>query len=1026
MEPTPESLFERHLASQSEGDFEDALAAEIEAFAALLEEHPQHAKELTRLRDAQRSESQGSSGPLVGDLRAAEGVTIGDFQLVKKLGRGGMGEVWEAEQASLSRRVALKLLPAAGSERAQEFFAREARAGGRLNHPGIVSVMGTGEDEGARWISMELVEGGRTLRDFLDEMRAKEELPESYYPEIAELFAKIAEAMAVAHEAGVIHRDLKPANIMVTGEGEPKVADFGLARVLDEQGLSQSGEVMGTFYYMSPEQVKAARGGVDHRADVFSLGALFYEALVMARPFEGDTTLQIVEKILNHDPPDPKALRSRVPEDLAVICIKALEKAREGRYDSMTELAADLRHHLADEPIMAQPPSTWKRTVKWARRNPTKSVAGAVAAAAFVAISGLAWQLQEKTDEAVANAERAEANAEEAAENEEQAKRSARQAEVLLDLATANAEAAEESAAAAEVEREKAARRAEDLQQISAMQSEQLSGVDPEAMGQTLFSRLLEVAKEASERSGAEEAEVERERAELREALRGTDFTSLAVAILDEHVFARALRSIEGLDEQPLIQATLYQSAADSMRTLGMLEQANGPQEKALEIRRRELGEEANLTIESISAKGSLLHSQGEYEAGVALKEEALEKAQLVLGLEHPFCFEIASGLAGAHGAAGNHDLAKQLFQPALEGIKRTRGEQSKSALSCANGLGSTHTQLGEYEKAEEVLSWARETAVKTFGRESPLATDAATNLASLYMEIGRGEEAEVLMRDALEVQRRRVGETHNRTLALSANLAIWLDNKGAFTEAEPLYRLGLEALREGRDHPDVQRMVFNYAIALSHRGRRVETVALWHEALESLRRMTEAGDPATFERIADLGTLLDPAEAEPYFREALEGFRQIYGDMHLRTLQAMVQQGHELIALGEHREAEALYREALGGRLELLGAAHHKTLEAMHCLGLSLARQNRLRETEPFYRKVLLGRRRVLGETDTETLKSTRNLASVLFSMGRVKEAEALALKFVQDAPESHPSYASGKGLLERIQASLAVEDGR
>ena len=130
MDPTPESLFESHLAGQAEGDFEDALAAEVAAFEALLEEHPQHAKELTRLRDAGKSESQGSSGPLIGDHRASEGATIGDFQLVKKLGRGGMGEVWEAEQLSLSRRIALKILPATDSERAQEFFGREARAGG--------------------------------------------------------------------------------------------------------------------------------------------------------------------------------------------------------------------------------------------------------------------------------------------------------------------------------------------------------------------------------------------------------------------------------------------------------------------------------------------------------------------------------------------------------------------------------------------------------------------------------------------------------------------------------------------------------------------------------------------------------------------------------------------------------------------------------------------------------------------------------------------------------------------------------
>jgi tRNA A-37 threonylcarbamoyl transferase component Bud32 len=320
----------------------------------------------------------------------AVGKVLGDYRLVSLLGQGGMGQVWEAEQVSLRRRVALKFVrPECVTERQLELFAREARAGGRLHHPGIVTVFGHGQSDGLAWIAMEFVGGAWTLRHFLDEVEHAKELPDGYDRHVAGVVAEIADAMQAAHDAAVIHRDLKPQNVLITSEDKPKVTDFGLARITDETALSVTGDFAGTYFYMSPEQVMARRMGIDHRSDVFSLGVVLYELLALRRPFEGDTSHQVAAQIVTKDPPDIRTIRSRVPRDLAVIAAKALEKDRDKRFQTMKELAADLRRYLANESIHARPATRLDRTIKWAKRNPTKSTAAAIVLLAVSAITVL-------------------------------------------------------------------------------------------------------------------------------------------------------------------------------------------------------------------------------------------------------------------------------------------------------------------------------------------------------------------------------------------------------------------------------------------------------------------------------------------------------------------------------------------------------------------------------------------------------------------------------------------------------------
>jgi len=309
------------------------------------------------------------------------GDEIDEFTLVRELGRGGMGVVWEAKQSSIKRNVALKLLWRMGStdEKWVRRFQREAEACGRLNHPGIVRIFGSGEAKGMNYMAHELVGNGFTLADSLEDLRKEKGVPAGYYQSVTELFVKIADALQHAHEERVLHRDVKPSNILITESDEPKVSDFGLARVEGGLELSRTGEFMGTPFYMSPEQAAARRMGLDHRTDVFSLGATLYEALTLVRAFSGETSQEVFHKILTVEPQNLRDVRPDVPNDLGVICQKALEKDPDRRYRTMGDFRDDLQRSLSNEPIRAKPPGVFARAGKWGKRHPLVSTGVGVA-----------------------------------------------------------------------------------------------------------------------------------------------------------------------------------------------------------------------------------------------------------------------------------------------------------------------------------------------------------------------------------------------------------------------------------------------------------------------------------------------------------------------------------------------------------------------------------------------------------------------------------------------------------------------
>ncbi len=312
---------------------------------------------------------------------------IGRFEVLDAIGRGGMGVVFRARQIELDRIVALKVLaPHAQSQEEIERFRREARSVARLRHPGIVEIHDVGEFAGRPYIVMEYVEGrslDRHLAQTNPDLRTR-----------ADLVRRVAEAVQAAHDAGIIHRDLKPTNVLVDPQGRPKVADFGLAKEIGSTapGLTESGMVVGTPNYMSPEQADGRGRHVDVRTDVFSLGVMLYEVLTGKLPFVGESALEVLMNLLGQEALPPRRWNSRIHVDLETICLKALEKDRERRYGTAREFAEELGRFLAGEPIFARPLGTAGRMWRRARRHPATSALAAVLTLTLAAGGATAWR----------------------------------------------------------------------------------------------------------------------------------------------------------------------------------------------------------------------------------------------------------------------------------------------------------------------------------------------------------------------------------------------------------------------------------------------------------------------------------------------------------------------------------------------------------------------------------------------------------------------------------------------------------
>ncbi len=340
--------------------------------------------------------------------------SLGEFQIIREIGRGGMGIVYEAQQRSLNRRVALKVLSVGldFSSTSIARFQREAEAAARLHHTNIVPVYTTGVAGQMPHFAMELVRGpsldlvirqlrgepsgiverelhttglsspdsgtASPVRDIDTVVNAADDtlaIPPSfgsvpdYFYRVARMMAEVAEALAHAHQEGVIHRDIKPSNLLLGPDGRLRISDFGLARIAEGPGVTVTGEQMGSPRYMSPEQISSDFGEVDHRTDIYSLGVTLYEMMTLERAFDGDERDRIFTQVLQKDPKAPRKVDSRIPRDLETICQKAMDKLPSRRYQRAAELADDLRRCANRQTIAARRIGAIGKTIRWCERR---------------------------------------------------------------------------------------------------------------------------------------------------------------------------------------------------------------------------------------------------------------------------------------------------------------------------------------------------------------------------------------------------------------------------------------------------------------------------------------------------------------------------------------------------------------------------------------------------------------------------------------------------------------------------------
>jgi tetratricopeptide (TPR) repeat protein len=691
---------------------------------------------------------------------------VGRYVIIGRTGVGGMGTVYEAEQDSPRRHVALKLIRAGvASRQALDRFALEAEVLGRLRHEGIAQIYeaGVAEVDGRPrpFIAMELIEGehidayARTL-DLDGRLR---------------LVADVCDALHHAHTRGVIHRDLKASNVLVDEAGHPKIVDFGIARLLERDvSMTRTGSPLGTLSAMSPEQLDAGPGEVDTRSDVYALGALAYE-IIAGRPAHDVRDKGLVEAariITQEQPTRLRDIDPAIDTDVETIIATAMAKDRDRRYASAAAMADDIRRYLDRRPIVARPPTLAYQARRWAQRNRALAVVtcAAVVLLAFASIgtaAALVWALGEQ--------ERAVARATDA--------------EISLDY----------------------------LRRM-------LTSVEPAALGRD--ARVIQVLELASQSLAPELADRPLLEARLRQMI-GVTYLALGESTVAEEHLRRAfdLRSARLSPTDPDRLESAY-ALGLVLVELARFDEAEPLVTGTYETRRKTLGDADERTLRSLHSLGKLLEDTGRYQEARDASGRLHDLALDALGERHELTLTATNCMANTEFHLGHADEALRLHEETLARRTDVLGRDHPDTLQSLNNLGGVCIETGDLERADELLTEAAEVSDRVRGPRHPESLTTRANLAVVKRRLGRMDDALALARQVLDARVETLGQGHPETIISMGNLAAIQLQAGHAADAASTLEQAIALSREDGQgaHPTTGRLLLMHAGVLTSLGR--------------------------------------------------------------------------------------------------------------------------------------------------------------------------------------------------------------
>jgi tetratricopeptide (TPR) repeat protein len=941
---------------------------------------------------------------------------LGDFRVLREVGRGGMGIVYEAEQVSLGRRVALKVLPFAATmdPRHLQRFQNEARSAASLEHPHIVPVYGVGCERGVHYYAMKFIDG-QTVAALIAEQRQDSQPAEqptqtytaqtsaadtapraqdatapapcdaAYFRRAAEWGIQAAEALEHGHSLGIVHRDIKPANLIIDGQGKLWITDFGLARTGTDTGLTMTGDVLGTLRYMSPEQAQARHGLVDHRTDVYSLGVTLYELLTLRPAFAGEDRARLLQRISLDDPIAPRRLNKAIPAELETIVLKAMEKEASGRYGTAREMAEDLGRFMEDKPIRARRPRLVERARRWSRRHRPVVWATTVVllfAAVMSGAVGLWWVQKRAAAEGEARAALREATELQKEEKWIEALSAAKRAQAVLAGVWAD----------------------RDLHQQVNELAKDLE------MAHRLEEARLQLTATAIKDGGFNYGACD-EAYELAFAWYGLDVDSLDPQEAGDRVRSCSIRMqlAATLDHWACVRLQL---GASNWKHLLAISRAADPDPLRLGLRDA-LERNDTKSLEELTAFAQSNVMPPATAVLLARLTEGLPDTPRVLAIlrevqqRYPADFWINFELGFQH---------EHLHPPQLErAIRYYTAAVALRPRNCAvhNNLGGALHDKGDLDEA---IAEFREAI-----RLMPDFATAHSNLGGVLDENGQLDAAIAECREAIRLDK-DLPKAHN-------NLGIILQEKGQLDAAVAEFR---EAIRLKKDYDGAHN---NLGTVLLDKGQLDEAIAEYQEAIRLNKDFPEAHNNLG-NALIDKGNL-DAAVAE--LREAI----RLREYMPKRLLaEAYKNLGNALWSKGQVDEAIAEYREAIRVKPDFAGAHNnlgnvllHKGQpdeaiaeyqealrlkkdfpEALDGLGNALHDKARLDEAIAEYREAIRLKPDFAG--------AHNNLGQVLLDKGQLDEAiaeyqEAIRLK--KDFAEAHNNLGNALRDKGRLEVAIA-----